>query len=526
MPTNQRRAAARRRAWGRGPILLRFEPLESRELLSTTTATTTGTTTTDTTTTTSAVVTTLPDLHPVSFSTVSNVAPGDAIQVTGKITNTGGAATTTPFQVAIYASNTAGPSATEVILGQATIPAGLQPGATTAYSQTVAYPSVATNGLGASGTVYIGERIDPANALSEATNAWTLVGGAGIDLAPVSIVSHQPASLVGTSLTVSPGSINWGDTLQLTAQVMNTGAGNAPPTRALVVFTPLGSTPGGAADFTVGTVAVPAIGAGQTGAVNLPVALPAAPPAALAGATQFTVSLVQDADYATNNIFPRGVSQGAGKDTAQLTIATATNMTVATAAKADLSAVSIKTPNTTLTFGQSFQATAVIKNVGQGASGPYRVRFLLVGPDGSLNNTIYLGDAQLNGLAAGYSQNVVQNLQLPSTLPNGMTLNSSSAGRIAVLVDPEHAVDLASRSDTAAVTPQIKLAVPTVTTTSSSVTTPLTPAEAKAAARTAGRVAAQKKAASLKARHTLEHNLKVFPGRLVNFVKNGFKNKA
>ena len=34
MSSYDRRAAARRRAWGRGPIILRFEPLEGRQLLS------------------------------------------------------------------------------------------------------------------------------------------------------------------------------------------------------------------------------------------------------------------------------------------------------------------------------------------------------------------------------------------------------------------------------------------------------------------------------------------------------------
>ena len=33
MPTLNRRAAGRRRAWGRGPIILRFDSLEPRELL-------------------------------------------------------------------------------------------------------------------------------------------------------------------------------------------------------------------------------------------------------------------------------------------------------------------------------------------------------------------------------------------------------------------------------------------------------------------------------------------------------------
>ncbi len=45
MSSNDRRSAAHRRAWGRGPTILRFEPLEGRELLSgVTTSLATGTT--------------------------------------------------------------------------------------------------------------------------------------------------------------------------------------------------------------------------------------------------------------------------------------------------------------------------------------------------------------------------------------------------------------------------------------------------------------------------------------------------
>lgn len=40
MRTDQRRVAGRRQAWGRGPIILRFEPLEGRQLMSSAVATT------------------------------------------------------------------------------------------------------------------------------------------------------------------------------------------------------------------------------------------------------------------------------------------------------------------------------------------------------------------------------------------------------------------------------------------------------------------------------------------------------
>ena len=551
MATNQRRAAGRRRAWGRGPILLRFEPLEDRQLLSTTTSIT-PTTTTDVTaiasttsdvsattapavtptptTTTSAAF--LPDLHAAAFDTLRSLSWGDTFHARGKIANLGNAPVTTPFQVAIYASATPDTGTSAVLLGEVTVPAGLQPGQTAIYDQTLSLPSKPITGFDATKSLYIVGKIDPAKTIQEGTSPSLQAAGQGLDVSSVTIVPHQPSDLVSTFLSASPSQPQWGQPLQLNATVQNAGSGNAPASRALVVLTPLGIAPGGASDVAIGTIAVPSVEAFGMVTVNQAIVLPTSPPAALAGSTQFTLSLIQDADYVANHIYPHAAVQGSGKDSTQISIPTAADLSVANAPKADVAVtVSLKTPNTPLTFGgPSFQVNTTVHNQGQADVGMFRVRFLLVGPDGALNNSLFLGDTQLSGLKAGYAQNIIQTLQLPSQLPGGMVLNTGSKGRIAVIVDPEHTQNLSSRTDTSAVSGLVTLKVvgadgqvvtastpgtaTTQTNTASQNTKPLTLAQKRKAA-----------AAAAKTQHSFSHNLNVFPKRAYNFVKNGFKNK-
>ena len=86
MPTNDRRAAARRRAWGRGPKILRFEPLEGRQLLS-------------------AAGTGGPDLIPIRFQSDSTADWGAPVQVQGTIQNQGDANAKEAFQIDVYVSS-------------------------------------------------------------------------------------------------------------------------------------------------------------------------------------------------------------------------------------------------------------------------------------------------------------------------------------------------------------------------------------------------------------------------------------
>src|SRR5262249_3419688 len=122
MSSQDRRAAGRRRAWGRGPIILKLESLERRALM--------------------AANGSLPDLVNSALTTFSSVADwSDTVEVSGRVTNQGGSTTTAPLQVAIYASPIRGIGRFSVPVGQVTIPAGVTPGQSVPYQTSVQLPA-------------------------------------------------------------------------------------------------------------------------------------------------------------------------------------------------------------------------------------------------------------------------------------------------------------------------------------------------------------------------------------------------
>ncbi len=505
MPTDQRRAAARRRAWGRGPMILRFEPLEERQLLT--------------------AVPNVPDLRPAAFSTVQNLQWGETFHATGEIVNAGAGTTAKPFLVSIYASPTPGPSQYDVLLGQITVPAGLSSGMTSSFNQLLSLPAAPIDGMSQWANIYIGDQIDPSGVIKEASTALTTLAGPGLDFNAVTIAPQQPASLAATSLTAFPAQPTWGTAVQITAQITNNGLGDAPPTRARVVLTPAGAPVGGTYDVTVDNLNVPAIPAGKSVTVTQSVMLPAAPPSSLAGSTQFILSLAEDADFVTNQVYPHNASQGIGFDMVALTIPTAANLSSLSEPLPQLEATSLVAPKTAIALGQTIQVDAQVENAGTVASGPFTVRYLLVGTNGSLNQGIYLGDYTFNGgLAAGGGANITQTLHMPTALPSGMTLNASSVARIAMVVDPEQTLDQASRTPNTGVSGVVTLSSVAVTPVSS--VAPVVPtipiATSKAAPKKAVKAKAKKPA---KKPSALEHKIDTAPKDLLNYLKGRFKIK-
>lgn len=436
MPTDRRRADARRRAWGRGPIILRFEPLEGRQLLSTTA---------------------MPDLAATAFDTVHNLDWGDRFQARGIVANQGTAAVGIPFHVNIYASPTPTLGTGSVLLGQVTVPAGLAAGAQAPFDQTVSLPPTALSGVDGAGSVYIGTLVDPEGAVAESNELNNAGTGQGYDTSLVTITSRKPSALVGAGLSVSPDQTAWGQTVQVTAQIANQAEGDAPATRARIVLTPAGLTPGTDADVTIGSLDVPAVAAWQTVTVSGNVTLPATPPAVLLGSTLFTLSVVQDADFTASAMSPHLATGGAGYDMTAIAIQAPANTTaLVNAPRPELSVSQVKAPSLPLTLGQPFQITATVKNSGKLDAGPYRVRFLLVGAGGGANPGLFLGDATIDGLAAGSSHDVVQTLTVPTKLPSGVAYNTNQ-GRLAVIVDPEHTLDDANPTNNAAVSDVVTL---------------------------------------------------------------------
>ena len=449
MSTYDRRAAARRRAWGRGPMILRFDPLEGRQLLSASGGKV--------------------DLLATQFSTVSQATWGHPVTVSGTIANRGGVATRNPVEVDIYASTTpslANPNSVNQLLGAVLVPAGIQPKANYTFNQVITLPAASTTAnTAASQTVYLTLRVDPNNLAHESTMADKAGRGVGLDTQPVVVSVPMPADLEGSSISVTalqtstPGVYSWGDTFNVTEQIKNVGQGDAPPTHARIVLTPAGATPGGYSDVTIGDISVPAIAAFQTANVVQRVTLPPVEPLTLGAATQFTISVVQDADFSTQPIYPRIANNGAGFDQGPIGIAPGPLASFPQGATPDLAPSTVLVSQTSAYWGGSFQVSAEIQNVSNVAAGPFTVRFVATGSSGDISHGIFLGDVQVPGLAANGATNVLTTVQLPAKLPYGVSIASPAYSQVYAIADPEDRVNESLRSNNMASSAPILLQV-------------------------------------------------------------------
>jgi hypothetical protein len=486
MSSPDRRAAGRRRAWGRGPYTLKLESLERRALLA-------------------ARAGTLPDIVNSALAVSSSVADwGNTLEVQGRVTNQGGSTTTAPFQVGIYASSVRGINKYSAPIGQVTVPAGLAPGQSLSYQLAVGIPSTPIPNVGSNGgTLYVAAWVNPGQVLPEDNYRNDRDLGPPYDAAPVLIQAPQPSDLVGTTLAVSSPTTMWGSTITVTAQVTNKGAGTSPPTTALLSLTPQGLNYGGSTSVGVGTIPIPALGPYQTYNVVQNITLPAVEPLAITNYTNFGLTMTQDANYLTNDLYPNQPDQGVGYDQASMTITTSTTSTATAGPLPDLAASSIMGPSGTIRWGQSFQATTNVQNLGQGAIGPFQVFFLLTGQGGSINNAIYLGQTTVSGLAPGASQQLDQTLTLPTRLPSGVNLNSVGYGRIAVIVDPQNFINESLKSNNVSVSAPFVVRLPgnatTVPTQAASGSLPSVASVAQQAQNAAKREAALQHAAKVHA---------------------------
>jgi len=418
MTSKERRAAGRRRAWGRSPVILKLERLEGRRLLDASSF--------------------LPDLVGSSITTQHYADWNQTIEVQGQITNQGRGAVTVPFNVELYASPSPAIGRYAVPIGQFTISGGVGAGQAVPFDTSVKLPSSPLPGVSKTGVLYINMKVDSTDAVVESNKHNNQGLGIPYESSYIIITPAQPPKLEGSTLALSSSSTTWGSTLTVTAQIRNQSAGAAPATQALLVLTPVGQTAEWPNFVTVGTLNVPAIPPWQTVNLVQNITLPSNIPTLLSGNTNFTLSMIQDANYITNSAYPHLPTVGMGYDQAPITI---TGGTTASGPLADLAASSVLSSTNSLSWGSSFQVTTMVQNLGQGDAGPFTVRFLLVGLSGSINQGIFLGDAQIPSLKAGYNQEIVQTLTLPSRLPSGMTLNSTGWARIAVIVDAENTVN-------------------------------------------------------------------------------------
>ena len=546
MPSNNRRAADRRRAWGRGPIILRLELLEGRQLLA-------------------ASPVPKPDAVATAFDTVDKLDWGDSFHAVGSIQNRGDASINDSLQVAVYASPGMDISRASVLLGELTVPAGLEAGASFQFDESFSLPPTPLAGVAAKQPVYISLRVDPMDRVPESDELNNEGIAKGVDTSVVTIAQHTPSNLIGTSLGIAPGSVTWGDAITVTAQVKNDAAGEAPATRARIVLTKGDVTPGGPEDVTIGNIAIPAVAPFQSVNVVETIRLPARPPALLDGGSQYILSMVQDADFLTDAVSPHKATQGVGRDMAIVTIAPAVESTTVTTGTAggttttttttgdpataittailpDLAVATVSVPAEGLDWGYNFLAAARIENLGGVDAGPFRVRFYLTGLSGSLDHSLFLGDTIVDGLEVGANTLVTQTLKLPNRVPMGLSLQTLGTGMIAVVIDPENTFDESLKTNNAGGSAPVKLRIlsPDGEATDPAVLPAIGKAQQRAQARLAGNPAAQErriarlaKSSTNEARRrrlaaidtenkTLEHRLKVFPRKVGDFFTDLF----
>jgi len=384
----------------------------------------------------------LPDLVASSFVVSPKADWGDPVTATGQITNQGRATVSVPFNVRIYASSTTAHGRTGVKLGEVTVSGDLAPGQSVPFTTTLRLPSAPVPGMKPNDPMKISLDVDPDRHVREQSKRNNRSLGRNLDSAVVQIAPQQPASLVSTAAGVYPTTTQWGQSLAVASQISNKSYGGAPASRVQVILTPVGASPGNGADVTIGSIEVPPLLAWSTVNVENHFDLPTTPPPGFENYSQYTVSLLPDADYVTNLVYPHLPIGGVGIDQIPVTINVPAGTTITPTAKLpDLATSSVTVRPTTLHWGQTFQVETLVQNLGSVDPGPFRVRFILIGPGtGGAAQGFFLGDTLVSSLAPGQIANVNHSLSLPSRLPAGVTVSSLSTGKIAVIVDPENSI--------------------------------------------------------------------------------------
>ncbi len=186
--------------------------------------------------------------------------------------------------------------------------------------------------------------------------------------------------------------------------------------------------------------------------------MPVTPPLLLGGDSQFTLSVIPDADFLTNDVYPHTTTGVQGTDETAVSINVPPGTTPpALGPLPDLAAGAVTTSATTLYWGHSFQVQAGVQNLGTADPGPFRVRFLLVGASGNTSTGLFLADTMVQSLPPGSSQLVTQTLTLPYRLPAGITLSSLGIGHIAVVLDPENVLNETFKNNNTATSGPITL---------------------------------------------------------------------
>ena len=302
---------------------------------------------------------------------------------------------------------------------------------------TTPVPDVNSDG----GTLYITTVVNSTNTVAESNTHNNEDLGPPYDTSAVVIEPKTPANLIGTTFAVTPTDPTWGSTITVTAQITNQSSGESPQTRALLSLTPDGLNYGSSTTVGIGSITVPPLAPYQTINLVQNITLPAVEPSSITNYTNFGLTMTQDADYLTNDLYPHSPSQGTGLDEAAITITTSSTSTATVGNLPDLAASSVMLSKTSVNWGSTVQVTSDVENLGLGASPASLVFFVLTGETGSLADAIFLGETTIPALAPGASAAIDQTVALPVRLPAGVSLGNVGYARLELITNPENDFD-------------------------------------------------------------------------------------
>ena len=168
----------------------------------------------------------------------------------------------------------------------------------------------------------------------------------------------------------------------------------------MLSLTPQGLNYGDSTTVGIGTITVPPLGQYQTYNTVVNINLPAVEPLSIANYTNFGLTMTQDSNYVTNDLYPDSPTQGVSYDQTSMTITTSTTSTATTGSLPDLAASSVMGPTGTVRWARR-SGQHRRPEPRPGGRRPVQVFFVLTGQTGSITDAIYLGQTTISGLAAG-----------------------------------------------------------------------------------------------------------------------------
>ncbi len=387
MPSPDHRAPGRRRAWGRGPVRLKLESLEHRSLM------------------TAGAGASLPDLVNSSLAVSSNASdwagsvevewrghqPGERDDV-----RTRSRSCSTPRP-------SAGSTSTPSRSARPRSPPGwrrARPRRTRRRSRSPRRPFPRSAATAARSMSRPGSTPDNTIAESNTRNNRDL--GPPYDSSPIAIQAQQPSKPGRDhARRQSDPTTTWGSTISVTAQVTNQGTGSSPQTTALLSLTPTGINYGTSTTVGIGTITIPPLGPYQTYNVVQNITLPAVEPLAIANYTSFGLTMTQDADYLTNDLYPNEPDQGVGYDQTPVTITTEPDLHGHLGPAARPGGLVDHGPDGHDPVGTVVPDQHRRAEPRPGSRGPVPGVLRAHRPAGSINDAIYLGQTTISSLAAG-----------------------------------------------------------------------------------------------------------------------------